>query len=175
MPRPRPAASRAGCADARRPAHLRLAGPQLVTERAALRLVLEQRNGHLNDHARTSGYASMITAAGSEPGPGGVGPGAVIRTGCADRGGGGQGKHRMGLGHGGPDARSGLAVSLAEQPVRLSGKFLGAAVMLWSGHRCSTCLVVLALGVIPHAPGDLPYGGMPATATGPGTGRRIGA
>src|SRR5277367_6204186 len=34
----------------------------------------------------------MITAAGSEPGPGGVGPGAVIRAGCADGGGGGQGK-----------------------------------------------------------------------------------
>jgi hypothetical protein len=31
----------------------------------------------------------MITAAGSGPGPGGVGPGAVIRAGCADRGGGG--------------------------------------------------------------------------------------
>ena len=41
-------------ADARRPAHLRLARPQLVTERAALGLVLEQRNGHLNDHARTA-------------------------------------------------------------------------------------------------------------------------
>ncbi len=50
-------------ADARRPAHLRLARPQRVTERAALRLVLEQRNGHLNDHARTSRNASMITAA----------------------------------------------------------------------------------------------------------------
>ncbi len=66
----------------------------------------------------------MITAAGSEPGPGGVGPGAVIRTGCADHGSGGQGKHRMGLGNGSPNTRSGLAVSLAEQPVRLSGKFL---------------------------------------------------
>ena len=63
MPRPRPAASRAGLADARRPAHLRLAGPQLMTERAALRLVLEQGNGHLNDHARTSRHASMMTAA----------------------------------------------------------------------------------------------------------------
>ena len=41
-------------AEARRPAHLRLAGPQLVTERAAFRLVLEQRSGHLNDHALTS-------------------------------------------------------------------------------------------------------------------------
>jgi hypothetical protein len=73
-------------AHARRPAHLRLAGPQLVTERAALRLVLEQRNGHLNDHARTSRNASMITAAGPEPGPGGIGPGAMIRAGCADGG-----------------------------------------------------------------------------------------
>ena len=80
----------------------------------------------------------MITAAGSEPGPGGVGPGAVIRTGCADRGGGGQSKHRMGLGSGGPDARGGLAVSLAEQPVRLSGEFPGrggnAQVRSWLLH-----------------------------------------
>jgi hypothetical protein len=52
------------CADAGLPAHLRLAGPQLVTERAALWLVPEQRNEHLNDHARTSGYASMIIVAG---------------------------------------------------------------------------------------------------------------
>jgi hypothetical protein len=47
-------------AEARRPAHLRSAGPQLVTERAGIRLVLEQRNGHLNDHARTSCHESMI-------------------------------------------------------------------------------------------------------------------
>ena len=137
-------------ADARRPAHLRLARPQRVTERAVFRLVLEQRNGHLNDHARTSRDASMITAAGSEPGPGRVGPGAVIRAGCADRGGGGQSQHRMGLGHGGPGTRRGLAVSLAGQPVRLSGKFPGAAVMPWSAHRCPTCLVVLTLEVIPR-------------------------
>jgi len=102
------------CADARLPAHLRPAGPELVTERAGFRRVLEQRNGHLNDHARASRYASMITAAGSEPGPGGVGPRAAIRTGSADRGGRGQGQHRVGLGHGGPGARGGLAVSLAE-------------------------------------------------------------
>jgi hypothetical protein len=76
----------------------------------------------------------MITAAGSEPGPGGVGPGAAIRTGCADRGGGGQSQHRMGLGNRSPDTRSGLAVSKAELPVRLGGEFLGAAVMLRSGH-----------------------------------------
>jgi len=55
-------------ADARLPAHLRLTGPQLMTERAAFRLILEQRNGHLNDHARASRYASMITAAGYKPG-----------------------------------------------------------------------------------------------------------
>jgi hypothetical protein len=35
----------------------------------------------------------MITVTGAEPGPGGVGPGAVIRTRCADRGGGGQSQH----------------------------------------------------------------------------------
>ena len=121
-------------ADARLPAHLRLARPQLVTERAAFRLVLEQRNGHLDDHARTSRSTSMITAGRSEPGPGGVGPDPGLRAGRTDRGGGGQGQHRVGLGNGGPDGGSGLAVSLAEQPVRLSGKFPGAPVMLWSGH-----------------------------------------
>ena len=92
----------------------------------------------------------MITAAGSEPGPSGVGPGAVIRTGCADRSGGSESKDRMGLGSGGPHARSGLAISLAEQPVRLSGEFFGTAVMLRSGHCCSTYLVALAQRVIPH-------------------------
>jgi hypothetical protein len=46
---------------ARFPAHLRLAGPQLVTERAVLGLILEHRDGHLNDHALTSSYASTIT------------------------------------------------------------------------------------------------------------------
>ena len=71
-------------ADARRPAHLRLAWPQLMTERAVLWLVLEQRNGHFNDHALTSNYESMITGGRirvspqSELGPGGVGPGAVF-------------------------------------------------------------------------------------------------
>lgn len=43
----------------------------------------------------------------------------------------------MGLGNGGPDAGSSLAVSLAEQLVRLCGKFLSVAEMLWSGHWCS--------------------------------------
>ena len=67
----------------------------------------------------------MITAAGSEPDPGGVGPCAAIRAGFADSGGRGQSQHRMGLGYGGgPGTRSGLAISLAEQPVRLSGAFL---------------------------------------------------
>jgi hypothetical protein len=102
----------------------------------------------------------MITAAGSEPGPGGIGPGAVIRAGCADSGGRGQGQHRMGLGHGGPGTRSGLAVSLAEQPVRLSGEFPGrggsAQVRSWllhvsrrPGSESDTT----------HGPGDLPGGG----------------
>jgi hypothetical protein len=57
-----PAGSFAGrFTQARFPAHLRLAGPQVVTERAALGLVLEHRDGHLNDHVLTSSYASMIT------------------------------------------------------------------------------------------------------------------
>jgi len=61
-------------AEARRPAHLRLAGPQLVTERTGFRLVLEQRSGHLNDHAGTSRHESMITVTCTddrcrEPGP----------------------------------------------------------------------------------------------------------
>jgi hypothetical protein len=45
---------------ARPPAHLRLAGPQLVTERTGFRLVIEQRSGHLNDHVLTSCHESMI-------------------------------------------------------------------------------------------------------------------
>jgi hypothetical protein len=83
-----------------------------VTERAAFRLVLEQRNGHLNDHVLTSRDAS-ITAAGSEPGPGGVSPGAAIRAGCADSGGRGQSQHRTGPGYGGARIRGGPALSLA--------------------------------------------------------------
>ena len=39
------------------------AWPQRVTERAVLWLVLEQRNGHLNDHARASRDASTASAA----------------------------------------------------------------------------------------------------------------
>ena len=89
----------------------------------------------------------MITAAGSEPGPGGVSPGTAIRTGRADRGGRGQSQHRMGLGRGGLDPRSGLA----EQPVRLSGEFLAAAVMLGPGHCRSMYPVAPAQRVIPHA------------------------
>jgi hypothetical protein len=42
------------------------------TERAAFRLVLEQRNENLNDRALTSRDASMIITAGSEHGPGGI-------------------------------------------------------------------------------------------------------
>jgi hypothetical protein len=62
---PHAAAARGGFpgwfAHARRPAHLCLARPQLVTERAGFGLVLEQGSRHLNDHARTSLYESMIT------------------------------------------------------------------------------------------------------------------
>ena len=43
------------------------------------------------------------------------------------RGGGGKGEHSTGLGNGSSHASSGLAVSLAEQLVRLRGKFLSAA------------------------------------------------
>ena len=48
-------------AHARRPAHLHLARPQLVTERAGFRLVLEQGSRHLNDHARTSFLRGITT------------------------------------------------------------------------------------------------------------------
>ena len=47
-------------AEARCPAHLRLAGPQLVTERTKFGLIFEQRNGHLNDHSLTGCHESMI-------------------------------------------------------------------------------------------------------------------
>jgi len=52
------------CADARLPAHPRLTRPQIVTKRAELRLILEQRYGHLNDHALTRRYASTIMLPG---------------------------------------------------------------------------------------------------------------
>jgi hypothetical protein len=71
-------------AEARRPAHLRLARPQQVTERTGLRLVLEQRNGHLNDHARTGCHESMIIVtctddrAGRAPGDQARGPGGPV-------------------------------------------------------------------------------------------------
>ena len=53
-----------GLAQARFPAHLRPAGPQLMTEWAVFGLVLEHRDGHLNDHALTSSYASMVIVNG---------------------------------------------------------------------------------------------------------------
>jgi hypothetical protein len=60
---------------------------------------------------------------------------------------------------------------LAEQPVRLSGEFLGAAVMLRSGHCCSTYLTALAQRVAPHTfLLTFPGGFIPATPTRPGTG-----
>jgi hypothetical protein len=63
-----------------------------------------------------------------------------------------------------------VAVCLAEQPVRPGGKFLRPEAMLWSGHRCSTCLIVLALGVIPRRSPVTSPTGHAATATVPGTG-----
>lgn len=61
-------------AEARGPAHLRPAGPQLVTERTGFRLVLEQRDGHLNDHCLTGCHESMTIVTCTEdrcrePGP----------------------------------------------------------------------------------------------------------
>jgi hypothetical protein len=76
--------------------------------------------------------------AGLEPGPGNVSPCPAIEAQCAYHGGGGKGKHSMGLGNGGPDAGS----DLAEQLVCLRGKFLSATEMLRSGHGCSIRLAV---------------------------------
>jgi hypothetical protein len=64
-------------AEARCPAHLRLAGPQLVTKRARFRLIIEQRNGHPNDHGLTGCHESTIIVTCTEdrcpePGPCGV-------------------------------------------------------------------------------------------------------
>jgi hypothetical protein len=73
----------------------------------------------------------------------------------------------MDLGCGGPGTPSGLAITLAGQPVRLSGEFPGAAAML----RSSTYLVAQAQKVIPRTfPLTIPDGFMPVTATRPGTG-----
>jgi hypothetical protein len=58
------------CADARFPAHLRLARPQLMTERTAFRLILEQGSGHLNDHARARCPQSMIICGAQKLSPG---------------------------------------------------------------------------------------------------------
>ena len=69
-------------------------------------------------------------------------------------------------GQGGPGTRGGLAVSLAEQPVRLRGKFLSPAVMLW--FRPLMLHSPPPPGSDSHierTPGD-PHGGVPATATG---------
>ena len=49
-----------GCrADAGLPAHLGPAGPQLMTERAKLGLVFENRYWHENDHAQAGGISVM--------------------------------------------------------------------------------------------------------------------
>jgi hypothetical protein len=97
----------------------------------------------------------MITAAGSEPGPAASAqtrlsapdaPTAVaaVAAVAAAR------ANTAGVWATAAKPRSGLAVSLAEQPVRFSGEFLAAAVMLGSGH-CSMYPVAPAQRVIPHA------------------------
>lgn len=53
----------------------------------------------------------------------------------------GDGKRRMDLGDGGPDAGGGLPVALAEVFGCLLGEFLGFAVVSWAIHRHSRCLV----------------------------------
>ena len=55
-----------------------------MTERAGFRLILEQRSGHLNDHARTSCHESMIIVtctddrASRAPEDGARGPGGPV-------------------------------------------------------------------------------------------------
>ena len=56
MPRPRSLASRAAVQMQGLPPDLRHTGPQLVTERAALRLVIEHGYGHQDDHARSGEF-----------------------------------------------------------------------------------------------------------------------
>ena len=62
MPRPRSAASRAAVQMQGFPPYLRHAGPQLVPERAALRLVIEHGYGHEDDHARPDDFQSCPRA-----------------------------------------------------------------------------------------------------------------
>jgi hypothetical protein len=58
MPRPSSAASGAAVQMQGLPSDLRHAGPQLVTERAALWLVIEHGYGHEDDHARPGEFQS---------------------------------------------------------------------------------------------------------------------
>lgn len=80
--------------------------------------------------------------AGLEPTSGNVDPGAVVEVRRSYRGGGGKGENGMGLGNGGPHASRDLAIFPVQQLVRLRGKFPGAAVVLRSGHGCSSRLAV---------------------------------
>jgi len=61
-----------GCrADTGLPAHLGPAGPQLMTERAILRLVFENRYWHENDHAQAGGFSVLPGRPGAgRPGAG---------------------------------------------------------------------------------------------------------
>ena len=57
-----------GCrADAGLPADLGAAGPQLMTERAILGLVFENRYWHENDHAQAGGFSVLPVPVGLVP------------------------------------------------------------------------------------------------------------
>ena len=59
MPRPRSAPSRAAAQTQGFQLHLGPAGPQLMTERAILGLVFENRYWHENDHAQAGGISVL--------------------------------------------------------------------------------------------------------------------
>lgn len=56
----------------------------------------------------------------------------------------------MDLGDGSPDGGGSLALPMTEVLLRLRCEFLGAVEMFWSGHRCSSYLVLSVTEVIPH-------------------------
>lgn len=108
--------------------------------------------------------------AGLESASGNVDPGAAVEVRRAYRGGGGKGEHGVGLGNGGPDGGRDLAVALVQQLVRLRGKFLGAAEVLRSGHRCSSRLAVryrrdnTGTACVPALTAGIPYRGLTPSA-----------
>ena len=162
-------------ADARRPAHLRLAGPQLVTERAAHWLVLEQGNGHLNDHARTSRYASIITAARMRTAPRRRRPRRGYphrmrrpqwqRPGQAPHGSGRRQPRRPQW----PGRLPGLAACAPQRQVpQPGGNALVRSLLLHSSRPGSGSDTT-------HAPGEFPYGSCPPRRRGQEPGQRTEA